>query len=260
MIFPVVPCRSIWWVVALALVLATGRAQERLPPVPPNHFNDYARAVSPAVARTLNERLERFERDTSTQLVVAIFPRLDSASSVEDYTVRVAEAWAVGTRERRNGAVLFAFMEQRQLYLQVGYGLEGVLPDALSKRIIEDEMIPRMRAGDTDGAFSAGVEAMLAAARGEYTGTGRTVAQGRGRPGGGGGVGVLIFVIILMTVLRRMRRGTMYHRRGRRTIWMGPGPWMGGGGRGFGGGGFGGGGTFSGGGGSFGGGGAGGRW
>ena len=153
------------------------------------------------------------------------------------------------------------------MYIQVGYGLEGALPDALAKQIIENEIVPRFRAGDFDGGVSAGVRAMMAAARGEYRGSGQLVNDGRSSLGGGSMVGWVIFAFVLLMIMsRRSRRRTIYGRGGRRTIWMDPwgggfgggGGWRGGG---FGGGGGGGGGgTFSGGGGSFGGGGAGGRW
>jgi uncharacterized protein len=157
--------------------------------------------------------------------------------------------------------VLFVFVQDRSLYLQVGYGLEGALPDALAKRIIENEITPRFRAGDFEEGLRAGIDAIIAATRGEYTGTGGTV--GDRRPGGQTVLPVAFFVlvmaIVLISILARVRGGTVY-RHGRRY-----GGWtIGGGGfsghGGFGGGGFGGGGGFSGGGGSFGGGGAGGRW
>ena len=115
---------------ALALVLGAGlRAAEVIPPRPAHYFNDYAGIVSPAVAGQLNQQLEQFERDTSNQILVAIYPRMQSDSSVEDYTVRVAQAWGVGQKGRNNGAVLFVFMQEHQIFIQVGYGLEGALPD-----------------------------------------------------------------------------------------------------------------------------------
>ena len=73
------------------------------------------------------------------------------------------------------------FIQDRKMYIQVGYGLEGVLPDALCKRIIEDEIKPHFKAGDYTSGLMAGVQSMIEATRGEYQGTGRTVAQGRGR-------------------------------------------------------------------------------
>lgn len=216
-------------------------------------------------ASALNGELAQFERDTSSQIVVAIFPRMQSDSSVEDYTVRVAQAWRVGQAERRNGAVLFVFQASRDVRIVTGYGLEGALPDALAKQIIENEIIPRFRAGDFDGGIAAGVRAMMAAVRGEYRGTGRTAADANTSGSGfgaGGFIALIIVLIVLSNLTRRSRRNVVYGRRGRHIMRGGPwgGPWGGGG---FGGGGFGGGGgggTFSGGGGSFGGGGAGGRW
>lgn len=249
----------------LALLLSCAgllRAAEVIPPAPQNHFNDYANLVRRETAAELNRELAQFERDTSNQIVVAIFPRMQSDSSVEDYTTRVAQSWRVGTSERKNGAVLFVFQQSRDIRIQVGYGLEGALTDARCKQIIENEIAPRFRAGDFGGGISAGTRAIMAAARGEYRGTGRTVAAARGGNRGGSGLGVVpvvIFVILFILFTRgATRRRSIYSPRGRRTIWMGP-PWGGGGG-GWGGGGGGGGGTFSGGGGSFGGGGAGGKW
>jgi uncharacterized protein len=234
-------------------------AQERIPDAPRDHFNDYAGVVSADTRRALNEQLVQFERATSNQLIVAIFPKMESRSSVEDYTVRIAQAWGVGTRDRSNGAVLFAFMQERRLYIQVGYGLEGALPDALCKQIIENEILPRFRSRDFDAGFRAGVEALMAAARGEYRGTGRTEA-GRGSGDGGHsgfGFGIIILFIVITTVMRLLRGGVVYSPVGRRTIWRTGGPHWGGGG-GFRGGRSGG--SFRGGGGRFGGGGAGGSW
>jgi uncharacterized protein len=167
----------------------------------------------------------------------------------------------VGQRDRKNGAVLFVFQESHDIRIVTGYGLEGALPDALCKQIIENEIVPRFRAGDFTGGLTAGTHAMMAAARGEYRGTGRTAADARRNitGAGGGGIATIFFLIVIFAILRGLsRRSVMFGGRGRRNIWLGPGPWGGGG---WGGGGSGGGGgTFSGGGGSFGGGGAGGKW
>ena len=229
---------------------------EVMPPPPQRHFNDYARVVSPATAQTLDQTLAEFERATSSQIVVAVFPKMQSDSSVEDYTVRVAQSWKVGQAGKNNGAVLFVFVEDRQLYIQTGYGLEGALPDALAKQIIENEIKPQFRAGNFDAGLTAGVTAILQATRGEYKGTGRT-AREQQRPGPQ--VWHIVLFIILFAAISSLSRrsgGTVYRRRGR-SHWGGPwggmggGGWSGGGGRS---------GGFSGGGGSFGGGGAGGRW
>jgi uncharacterized protein len=240
-------------------------AAEVIPPPPAGYFNDYAKVVPPAAAQRMNAQLQQFERDTSSQIVCAIFPKMESDSSIEDYTVRVAESWKVGQKGANNGAVLFVFVQDRAMFLQVGYGLEGALPDAIAKQIIENEIKPHFRNGNYEAGLQAGVNAILAAVRGEYKGTGRTVAEQSGASRGhspGAGLGALIFalflVVFLLRALTRLGHGRVYHGRGYRS--WGGGGWGGGswGGEGWSGGG--GGGGFSGGGGSFGGGGAGGRW
>ena len=239
------------------LLLAVGCvafAAEVIPPVPARYFNDYAKVVSPNIAQQLNRALEDFERETSSQIVVAVYPKMQSDSSIEDYTVRVAQSWRVGQKAKNNGAVLFVFISDRKMYLQVGYGLEGVLPDALCKRIIEDEIKPGFKAGDYDSGLAAGVSAILSAAKGEYKGTGRTMADGgsgRPQPHRLPPIFILLFVaaiVILPIFSHRRRRGGFFYTGGG---WgSSGGGWSSGGG----------GGGFSGGGGSFGGGGAGGSW
>ena len=235
----------------LALLCVSARAAEVLPPAPAAYFNDYAGIVAPAAARQLNAELTQFERDTSNQILVAIYPRMQSDSSVEDYAVRLAQKWAVGQKDKKNGAVLFLFQESHDIRIVTGYGLEGALPDALCKRIVEDEIIPRFRQGDFTAGVTAGVHAILAATKGEYKGTDLTAGDrhGRNQPPP---LFVIIFVIIVVIIsLIRGRRNTLYGRSGRVTPWISTGGGWGGGGAG---------GGFSGGGGSFGGGGAGGKW
>ncbi|HZR21615.1 MAG TPA: TPM domain-containing protein [Verrucomicrobiae bacterium] len=237
------------------------QAAERMPPAPDQYFNDYAHVISPSTATQLNRKLSDFERDTSNQILVVIYPKMDSDSSIEDYTVRVAQAWRVGQKARNNGAVLFVFIQDRKMFLQVGYGLEGALPDVIAKRIIENEIKPRFKAGDYDGGLSAGVAAIMAATRGEYKGTGATAGD---RPQGNAvsAVVVVLFAVgfIAFALLAARRRTYGYSGWTLGSGGFSGGNWGGGGGGGWGGGGGGGGGGFSAGGGSFGGGGAGGSW
>ena len=144
----------------LALGVLSARATEIIPPPPARHFNDYAGVVRADTAEGLDRRLEEFERTTSNQVIVAIFPKMESDSSVEDYTVRVAQSWHAGIKGKDNGAVLFIFVQSHQMYLQVGYGLEAVIPDALAKRIIEDDIAPYFKKGNYDAGVTSGVAAM----------------------------------------------------------------------------------------------------
>lgn len=254
-----------WLPALLALLLSTASAfaAEVIPPKPDQYFNDYAGVTSPATRQRLNTLLENLEKTDSTQIIVAVFPKMESETSIEDYTVQVARAWGVGQSETDNGAILFVFLEDRTMRIEVGYGLEGAIPDIIANRIIEERIVPHFRAGNIEQGLIAGVEALVQAARGEYQGTGRTAAGSESRERGPGWFPLFIIIFIILGIVGRIRRrgGHMYsHGRRRRyaSPWLIGGIGFGGRGGGFGGGGFGGG--FSGGGGSFGGGGASGSW
>lgn len=238
------------------------RAAEVIPPKPAGYFNDYAGLVSKASADRFNEQLAQFERDTSNQVVVAVYPKMQTDSDIADYTRRVAETWAVGQKDKRNGAVLFVFPTDRKMFIQVGYGLEGVLPDITAFDITERHIKPKFKANDYEGGLATGIDLMLKAIRGEYKGTGKTVAEsGAPKSSGGSCLFFIIFVVILLVIAansrKRGRRGWGYSGTGGPFIggWGGGGGWSGGSSSG--GGGFSG---FSGGGGSFGGGGGGSSW
>jgi uncharacterized protein len=241
----------------LAALAIESQAAEVIPPKPDRYFNDYAGVVSKEAAHRFNERLAQFERDTSNQVVVAVFPKMQSDSDVADYTQRVAQAWGVGQKDRRNGVVLFVFTEDRKMFIQVGYGLEGALPDITAFDITEYNIKPYFRVGDYEGGLATGIDLILKAIRGEYKGSGKTVAE---QHRGGGAIKLLpflIFVIVLIVISRVTRRRGGYGSSSRRggPIFFPMGGSGGGGSSG--GGGFSG---FGGGGGSFGGGGAGSRW
>ncbi len=244
---------------AAGVLLAGGVWAEDLPPAPVGWFNDYAGLVSPAEARRLDQKLRGLDEETSTQVVVAVFPKLPSPS-LEDFTARTAQSWRVGRSELDNGAIFFLFVEDRAMRIEVGYGLEGALPDALAGRILREEVAPRFREDDWAGGLEAGIDAIVAAVRGEYA------APGPEKPEGPSLAAILIVVALVILFLLLVRFGTTGHPgrtyggRGwrRDSSHWGGGSWGGRGGSWGGGGG--GGGGFMGGGGSFGGGGASGSW
>jgi uncharacterized protein len=243
-----------------ALFAITAHAAELIPPKPAGYFNDYAGVVSKEAASRFNEQLAQFERETSDQVVVAVFPKMQSDSDIADYTQRVAQAWGVGQKERRNGVVLFVFIQERKMFIQVGYGLEGALPDATAFDITERQIKPLFRTGNYEAGLATGIDLICKAVRGEYKGSGKTVTE---RQGVSGVVSSLlpfiVFIIVLMLLSRLFRKlgGYGYSSRGGGPVFIpSGGGWSSGGGSG-GGGGFSG---FGGGGGSFGGGGAGSSW
>lgn len=249
---PLVSFQRFLWV-ALLLVAASGRLRgaETIPSEPTRYFNDYALAVKPETADKLNAELVQLEQDSSNQVLVAIYPKMQSDSDVADYCLRVFRSWKVGQKDKNNGAVLFVFLQDRKLWIQTGRGLEGALPDATCKDITADVIAPKMKANDPDGALTAGVEAMIAATKGEYKGSGTTDYQRQHQNDdsgsastGGLGLGTIFFLIVVFLIIRSFfgRRGG-----GGGTMFGGGGPIFfpgsfGGGGGGFGGGSFGGGG------------------
>jgi uncharacterized protein len=246
-------------IITIAILFAiSAQAAEVMPPKPKGYFNDYAGVVSKEAASRFNEQLAQFERDTSDQVVVAVFPKMQSDSDIADYTQRVAQAWGVGQKERRNGVVLFVFIEDRKMFIQVGYGLEGALPDATAFDITERHIKPLFRAGNYEAGLATGIDLICKAIRGEYKGSGKTVAESQGA----GGVitnilPFIVFIIVLMLLSRLFqKRNYGYSSRGGGPVFIpSGGGWSsssGGGGGGFSG--------FGGGGGSFGGGGAGSSW
>jgi uncharacterized protein len=237
-------------------------AADALPPPPARHFEDKAGVVSAEFAEQMDGRLRAFDEKTGSQVVVVLYPKLTSPS-LEDFTVRTAQSWRVGNKKLDTGAVLFVFVADHKMRLEVGYGLEERIPDVIAKRILDDVMAPHLREGDWPGGLSAGVQEILVridkdAAAALPAATVAKPAAPSQAVDDRSQMLLILFVVILFIWLSRRRGGRTYGGGG---YWGGG--WGGGfGGGGFGGGGFGGGGGggFSGGGGSFGGGGASGSW
>ncbi|MGE5236303.1 MAG: TPM domain-containing protein [Acidobacteriota bacterium] len=235
---------------ALCLAAATAAALE-VPPTPTRYLTDLAGVVPTAQAREIDETLAAIETRTGHQVIAVIFPSLEG-EPLEDFTMRCAEAWKVGRKGLDDGIIFFAFVKDRRMRLEVGYGLEDKVPDAIASRLLAGTVKPAFQSGDYGGgilALAAGLERIF---RGEPPPTPRRQRQPSSSNVGG------LFVLIIVALLLRIMQGPRGRGGGR-----GGGIWWGGlgglGGGGWGGGGLGGGG-FSGGGGSFGGGGASGSW
>src|SRR3989338_3221997 len=121
----------------LAFSTASAWALE-VPAKPEGYVNDYAQLLSENSRSDLERTLAEFERATSNQIVVAIFPSL-RGNSLEDFSIRLAEQWKIGTAKKDNGILLLVFRDDRQVRIEVGYGLEGALPDATADHLIRNE-------------------------------------------------------------------------------------------------------------------------
>ena len=210
------------------------------------YVTDRAGLLSPSSRAGLETALRVFEEKTSNQVVVATFPSLEG-DSLEDFSMRLAEAWKAGQKKRDNGVIFLIFKNDRKIRIEVGYGLEGVLTDALSGEIIRGVVAPYFRKGDYDGGIMAGTDAIMKATQGEFKGVPRE------KPVSVAGRLIFLFgLIFFLNLAARKNSNTIGRRRGPGGFFIPMGGGLRGGGGGFGG--------FSGGGGGFGGGGASGGW
>jgi len=248
-------------VIALVAAVVAGVAAQAaraagptpIPPAPTDFVTDHAGFLSPAVAAQLSQKLADYQRGTGHQLIVWI-DKTTGGVPIEDWAVKAFGAWGVGRKGHDDGIAVFVFSDDRQVKIEVGYGLEGSVPDARAGRIIKNDMVPRIKAGDRDGAVSVAVDELIAAIGGAPE---PPHAAAKGSPFAI--VFPILFFIAVLLFIRRHPWALLLIGSGRGG-WRGGGGWGGGGFGGGGGWGGGGGGGFSGGGGSSGGGGASGGW
>jgi uncharacterized protein len=233
--------------------MAKASGEETLPPAPRQFVTDEAGAISPGLLAQLNQRLDAFERQTSNQIVVAVYPKLPEGASLEDYAQRLYSAWKIGTKKNSNGVLMLVFVQDRKVRIQTGYGLEASMPDALCSRIIREKMAPAFRSGNYGAGLSAGITAVMQATKGEYKGTGRA----KGKPMtildflfSPLGFFLLIMAVLIISARRRRADGIDPAAAAATGFFLGGGGWGGGSGGGGDSGGFSGGGGDSGGGGS----------
>jgi uncharacterized protein len=231
-----------------------GAAELKIPPLPDRWATDAAGFLSPATVQELDHKLEAYEQETGHQVLVYI-GRTTEGYSIEDFAARTFQAWKVGRKSLDDGLVLFIMAEDRTIRIEVGYGLEGVVPDIVAGRIINEILVPRIRAGDQDGAVSDAVTAIIGAISGPEPAPSKSpeepLSRWKGRPSA-----QTIFIIIAAIIFL-----IIFITNPSLALWLLFNIISSGrGGGGFGGGRGGGGGGFRGGGGRSGGGGASGRW
>jgi uncharacterized protein len=241
----------------LTVTLPLAGCSDAAIPEPRGHMNDFANMINDEAEQWLESMLIQYESDTTNELAVVTVDKLNG-KSIEEYTIDLAEKWEVGKKGKDNGAVILVAEQEREVRIEVGYGLEPVLTDAQAKIIIERVILPRFKAGDYTGGIQAGVNAVIQTIEGEYTpAPGAFVTPALKSDVSVTDIIIIIAILIPLFVVlgvltylnrQRFRRKDWYSGRtyGHTGIFTGR---------------FGGGGSFGGfGGGGFGGGGAGGRW
>jgi uncharacterized protein len=150
--------------VLLALLAGAAGADAAIPPLA--RVTDLTGTLDAGQQRALSAKLADFERASGSQLAVLILPSTQP-ETIERYGIRVAEAWKLGRRGIDDGAILIVAKNDHRLRIEVGYGLEGTIPDAIAKRIIDDTIVPAFKAGDFYGGIDAGVDQIIRAAQGQ---------------------------------------------------------------------------------------------
>ncbi len=140
------------------------------------YVNDYAGMISPSAKSKIEEGLRAFEQSDSTQIVILTIPSLEG-ENIEQFGIKVGEAWKIGQKGKDNGAILIVSKQERKIRIEVGYGLEGRLTDLTAGRIIDLVIKPRFKQGDFDGGFLAGVSSLIDATRGEFKSEQKSVRQ-----------------------------------------------------------------------------------
>jgi uncharacterized protein len=241
----------------MAALLASADARALEVPALRAHVNDNANLLAAGASQQLESRLATFEAQTGHQFALLTVQSLEGLP-VEQYALKVAETWKLGRAKPDDGLLMLIAAQEHKARIEVGYGLEGQIPDAIAARVIREVMAPAFQRGDYAGGIEAGFDTLIRVAGGDTR-----ALPVHGQPGGTmGPSGFLVFGGFLFIVLMLLFVGRFGSSR---RYYGGFGGWGGGGfgGGGFGGGGFGGGGGgggFSGGGGGFGGGGASGSW
>jgi len=211
------------WLALLAAVMAVpAAAQPNLPPRPDGPVYDSANIIPDVDEQLLDARLRDYNRRTGRALVVATVPSLQE-DTIEDFAVRLYEAWGIGGAETDAGVLLLVAPNERKVRIEVGYGLHQYVTDILSGRIIRDAITPRFKAGDYAGGINAGIDALITQLDREPADA-RAVAEAAAaaeREGGGGGfpLGTLLwfgflFFFFILPMLGRMRGGQRYRGGG----------------------------------------------
>ncbi len=168
-------------------------------PNPPRLVNDFAGVLDQSTVQQLENQLITFARETSTQIAVVTISDLGDYDA-GDYAFQLAEKWGIGQSDKDNGALILVQPKtasaRGQAFIATGYGLEGVVPDAVANRIVDNEMIPRFKQNDYPGGIMAASNVLMELTRGEYTAD-KYMERSGGTQSSAGSIIVIIFITIL---------------------------------------------------------------
>jgi uncharacterized protein len=236
--------RKINVVAWLLLLLPLFTLAQNIPkrPEPPRLVNDLAGVLSAEQESALERKLVAYDDSTSNQVAVVLVSTLNEYP-IEEYSLKLFRDWGIGNQKNNNGILILAAIDDRKIRIEVGYGLEGAVPDITANTIIANDIVPAFRGGDYYDGIDKATTSVIAAAAGEYQAPANY--SDRGKKGGRFPLGLVIALIIIILIINKRNRGGgggFMSRRGFGPIFFptGGGGWSGGGGGWSGGGGFGG--------------------
>ncbi len=181
---------------SLLLLMCAAALQAAELPRLGGRVNDYAGIISPETESRIDSSLAGLESTDSTQVAVLTMNSI-GGEPIEEFGIKLAEQWKIGRQGLDNGAILIVALEERTVRIEVGRGLEGKLTDLMAGRIIRNDILPRFKEGNFDGGILAGVDAIIATVKGEYTAPPEKETGRRTR--GGSPVFVLLMLVFVIT-------------------------------------------------------------
>lgn len=172
-----------------------------IPPIKGSHIIDQANIIDATTKSILENTIQAHEDSTSNQILVLTIPQLDN-ETIEQYAVRAYSEYRLGSEKKDNGVLLIVSMAERKIRIEVGYGLEGALPDALCGRIIRNDISPAFKEGDYNKGIIAGVHSIILAIQGEYT-----AEETPNRFADNGIILLLIFAAVIIVIISAFTRG-----------------------------------------------------
>jgi len=185
----------------LTLLYTSGFAQD-FPAKPNTLVNDYTGTLSEVEIQQLENKLVAFDDSSSTQIAIAIIKSVGQYD-INDYALGLGRAWGVGGAKKNNGVMIVVSLGDRKISMQTGYGLEGALPDIITKRIIENEIKPYFKQGDYYGGLDAGTTAIIKYTKGEY----KNDAPKAAKKSTGSGIAIIVIIIVIIIIIARKGGG-----------------------------------------------------
>lgn len=184
----------------LLIVLSTAGFAQDFPAKPNKLVNDYTGTLSAAELQQLEQKLVAFDDSTSIQVAIAVLKSVGEYD-INEYAQQLGRAWGVGTKGKDNGVMIVVALGDRKISIQTGYGVEGVLPDMYTRRIIENDIKPYFKTANYYKGLDAGTDAIIALSKGEYKNDKPKV--GKKGKGASSGLIVIIIVIIVIVLLKK---------------------------------------------------------